>query len=104
MRPSSAPSCRTTYLPDGTRPLRHAVVVAHAGRKQASPATRGRTPYHWVTCTEYGTGATRDKGDLVVATRGRIPVHGAGHVPSRACPSRSVTRTNEAAGWYTVIC
>jgi putative transposase len=68
-----------------------------AGEAPGFPRFQGRTRYHSFTYKEYGNGAHRDNGFLVLSKVGRIGVRWSR--PMGGTP-KTVTISHEADGWY----
>ncbi|HEX8035247.1 MAG TPA: transposase [Ktedonobacterales bacterium] len=68
-----------------------------AGQTPGYPRFQGRNRYHSFTYKEYGNGARRDNGFLVLSKIGRIAVRWSR--PIEGIP-KTVTLSKEADGWY----
>src|SRR5262245_24515035 len=68
--PAIPTSCKTCW-PGWTGPIRRFFRRVAAGEQPGVPRYQGRTRYHAFTYKEYGNGARRDNGALVLAKSGR---------------------------------
>src|SRR5215467_6506427 len=71
-----------------------------AGEKPGFPRFKGRNRWQSFTFKEYGNGARRDNGFLILSKIGRIGVHWSR--PIEGTP-KTVTVSKEADGWYVAI-
>ncbi|HEV2460205.1 MAG TPA: transposase, partial [Ktedonobacterales bacterium] len=70
------------------------------GERAGFPRFQGRDRWHSFTYKEYGNGARRENGSLVLATIGRLAVRWSR--PLQGIP-KTVTLSREADGWYVAI-